>query len=274
MAMQPTTTTGFADIHGGKLYYEVAGDGPALLLIHAGVADHRMWDDQWAAFAARFRVIRYDTREFGQTTSANVDYSNRQDIADLLRHLGIEHTAIVGVSRGGQIATDFTLEHPEMVTHLIVVAGGVSGFDATATPEEGAIFGQMEALLEQDDFATLTDLDVHVWGDGPAQPEGRMAAAPRAKMREMVANNYALHRDESPTAQPLDPPAVNRLGEIHVPTLVIYGDLDFTEVARSMGYLAAQVAGAQTVVMPGTAHLPSMEQPERFTQIVQDFLSK
>jgi len=272
--MQPSTTTGYANIHGGKLYYEVAGDGPALLLIHAGVADHRMWDEQWAAFAQHFRVIRYDTREFGLTTSTDVTYSNRQDIADLLAHLGVERTAILGVSRGAQIATDFTLERPAMVTHLIAISGGVSGYEASATPAEIAIFTQMEALMEAKDFAALTDLEVHVWGDGPGQPEGRMAAAPRAKMREMIWATYQAHRDESPTAQPLNPPAVDRLSEIRVPTLVIYGDLDFTDVPQAMDYLAANVAGAQKVLMPGTAHLPSMEQPAQFTQTVLDFLSK
>ena len=269
---QPTTTTGYAPIQGGKLYYEEAGTGPALLLIHAGVADHRMWDDQWAAFSQRFRVIRYDTREFGKTTSEDVAYSNRQDIVDLLQHLGIARTAIMGVSRGGQIATDFTLEHPAMVTHLIVVAGGVSGFENQATPAEEAIFGQLQALYDAKDGARIADFETHIWGDGPAQPEGRMAAAPRAKMRQMIWETFQAHQDESPTPQPLDPPAAGRLGEIHVPTLVIYGDLDFTDVAQAMDYLAANIAGAQTALMPGTAHLPSMEQPERFTQIVLDFV--
>ncbi|MBA3823796.1 MAG: alpha/beta fold hydrolase [Ktedonobacterales bacterium] len=275
--MQPTTTSGYADIHGGKLYYEVAGTGPALLLIHAGVADHRMWDDQWAAFAQHFRVIRYDTREFGKTTSQDVAYSNRQDIADLLSHLGISRIAIMGVSRGGQIATDFTLEHPDMVTHLISVAGGISGIsydDITPLPEEVAINERIEAVENAKDYPPLIDLEVHVWGDGPAQPEGRMAAGPRAKMRQMVAENYAAHQGESPTAQPLDPPAIHRLGEIRVPTLVIEGDLDFDETHQVMGILAARVAGAQHVVIAGTAHLPNMEQPAQFTQIVLDFLRK
>ena len=275
--MQPSTTTGYADIQGGKLYYEVAGAGPALLLIHAGVADHRMWDDQWPAFAQHYRVIRYDTRGFGKTTSANVDYSNRQDIADLLRHLGVERTAILGVSRGGYIATDFTLEHPQMVTHLIVVAGGLSGLtynDISVTPAEMAINEQLDALEQARDYAALTEMEVHVWGDGITQPDGRMAAGPRAKMRQMIADNFVAHAAEAATPQPLTPPAARRLGEIRVPTLVIYGDLDFDETAQTMDYLAANVAGAQKVLMPGTAHLPNMEQPEQFTQIVLDFLGK
>src|SRR5579883_2650659 len=132
----PESTTGYVDVEGGKLYYEVAGTGHPFVLIHAGVADHHMWDDQFPVFAQRYRVIRYDTREFGLTTSENVSYSNRQDLYDLLRHLGVEKTYVMGCSLGGQIAVDFTLEHPDMVDALIVVGGGISGHEEPVTEAE------------------------------------------------------------------------------------------------------------------------------------------
>jgi 3-oxoadipate enol-lactonase len=99
-------TGGTIETSGGPLYYEVAGEGHPLLLVHAGIADHRMWDDQWDEFASRYRVIRYDLRGYGNTSLLDRGYSNRQDIHDLLTHLGVDKTYIIAVSRGGQIATD------------------------------------------------------------------------------------------------------------------------------------------------------------------------
>jgi 3-oxoadipate enol-lactonase len=268
-----TAETGFVEVEGGQLYYEVAGSGQPLVLVHAGVADCRMWDEQFSAFAQRYRVIRYDTRGFGKTTSGDVSFSNRQDIVDLLRHLGIERTAILGLSRGGQIAIDFTLEHPEMVTALIAVAAGVSGFEGPATDAEKQLFTEYERLEEEKDYETLTEFEVRVWADGPGQPAGRAAASVRERLREMIANNYRLHHEQT---QPrvLEPPAVDRLGEIQVPTLVIWGDLDFSDVGAAMGLLAERVSGAQQVGFPGVAHMVNMEQPERFNAVVLDFLGK
>jgi len=274
MPDMPASTTGYVAIEGGKLYYEVAGVGHPFVLIHAGVADNHMWDDQFAAFAQRYRVIRYDEREFGLTTSENVSYSNRQDLYDLLHHLGVEKAYLMGCSRGGQIAIDFTLEHPEMVDALIVVGGGVSGHEDKATDAEMAMFTEMEAALNHKDFPALVDLEMRMWIDGPGQPETRVSPQMRQKTRAMIANNYAQHQTETPDARPLEPPADKRLDEIHVPTLVIIGDLDVSDTQATMDYLAQQVAGAQKVVMPGTAHLPNMEQPERFNQIVLDFLGE
>src|SRR3954463_5748998 len=160
------TERGYLDVEGGRLYYEVAGQGHPLALIHAGVADLTMWDEQMEAFSERYRVIRYDTRGFGRTTTEDVGFSNRKDLYDLLRHLGVERSYVLGISRGGQIAIDFTIEHPEVVDALIAVAPGISGFQGELTEEEMALFNRMEELWEKEDFEALTDLEVRVWVDG------------------------------------------------------------------------------------------------------------
>lgn len=273
MSKTGAAETGFVEVEGGQVYYEVAGAGQPLVLVHAGVADCRMWDEQFSTFAQSYRVIRYDAHGFGKTTSEDVSFSNRQDIVDLLRYLGIERTAILGLSRGGQIAIDFTLEHPEMVTALIAVAAGVSGYEAPATEAEKPLFAEYERLEAAKDYDTLTEFEVRVWADGPNQPAGRAAAPVRERLREMIANNYRLHHEQT---QPrvLEPPAVNRLGEIKAPTLVIWGDIDFSDVGAAMTLLADSVSGAQRVVFPGVAHMVNMEQPERFNAVVLDFLGK
>src|SRR5438270_10481819 len=104
--------TGFADVNGSRLYYEMMGEGHPLVLIHGGYMDRRMWDDQFAAFAEHYQVIRYDVRGFGKTELPQAPYSDRQDLYDLLQALGVTKTLLLGLSLGGEVAIDFTLEHP------------------------------------------------------------------------------------------------------------------------------------------------------------------
>lgn len=272
MSASLSRETGYVEVNGGRLYYEVAGAGRPILFIHANVADCRMWDEQFDTFARRYRAIRYDHRGFGKTTSEDVTFSHRQDIVALLRHLGVERTAVVGLSKGASLALDFTLEHPEMVDSLVVASGGISGYQPPATDTEMPLFGRYGALLEQQDYAGLTDLAVRVWADGPNQPEGRADLQVRERVREMVANNYHAHHEKFLPLE-LEPPAIGRLDDVHVPALAIAGDLDFSGTIAAMELLGQRVAGARYVVFSGAAHMVNMEQPERFNTLVLEFLA-
>src|SRR6266480_3670391 len=122
--------TGFAELNGTTLYYEVAGVGHPFVLVHGHLLDRRSWDDQFAVFAQHYRVMRYDQRGFGDSglITKGEPYSARQDHYELMKLLGIESAYIMGVSGGGSLAIDFTLEHPEMIDALIPVTAGVSGY--------------------------------------------------------------------------------------------------------------------------------------------------
>ncbi len=269
--MHRETETGFVGIDGGRMYYEATGAGSPLVLLHADVADHRMWDEQVAAFARRHLVIRVDKRGFGRTTSADGAFSSRQDILAMLDHLRIATTAILGLSNGGSQAVDFTIAHPDRVSALIAVAAGVSGVESTATPEEIALFNQYQQVESAGDLDALIDFEVRLWADGPNQPKGRAAAPVRDKLRQMIADTKREHH-ETLALQEMEPPAIGRLGEIRVPTLVMIGGLDFSGVIAEMETLAAGVAGAQKILFPDCAHMVSMEQPERFNDAVEAFL--
>lgn len=271
-------TTGFAPVHNGELYYEDAGTGEPVLFIHAGVADSSMWDNQFQLFSKYYRVIRYDTRGFGRSRTGTTEFSNRQDITDLLDHLGVEKAAIIGISRGGQISVDFTIEHPERVSALISVAAGVGGFDFKPGKDEKSLreqdlFSRMEELYEKEAFDELAELEVHAWADGPSQPEGRAPAHIRDYVRRIVTANYS-RQDGTPTAQPLDPPSANRLGEIKVPTLVLVGEFDELATIEMSKKLEKDIPNARRVVIPGTAHLLPMEKSEIFNDLVLSFLSE
>lgn len=264
--------SGAVEVGGARLAYDIAGAGPPLALIHAGIADRRMWDELMPLLSAHHQVVRYDTRGFGGSHTEAVEYSNRDDLRALLTHLEIERTAVLGISRGGSIAIDFTLEYPELVTALIPVAAGLAGYDVEPTPAEAAMWEEAERLEAARDWDALDEFEMDVWVEGPGQPRGRAPEAIRTAVSRMNRALYDEHTTE-PTPRPLDPPAALRLGEIDVPTLVIVGDLDTSDTQATAVELERRIPGARRVVFPGTAHMVPMERPVAFTRTVLDFLA-
>ena len=269
---------GYFPVQGGELYYETAGHGPAVVLIHAGVADLRMWQPQMAVFAEHYYTICFDSRGYGRSRTQSVPFSNRLDLLALLDALQVEQAVLVGNSRGGQVAIDFTLEYPARVAGLIPVAAGLSGYehhpsDSPKAQAEVAAFAQMENLWEQKDFEQLADLEVQIWGDGLLQPAGRMELAARQLLSHMIRQNYQ-HQDGEAIPQPLQPPAINRLDEIHCPALVLHGDLDSSAIETIAILLEQKIPKAQRILYPGVAHMVSMEAPERFNYDVLAFLAQ
>jgi 3-oxoadipate enol-lactonase len=273
MSQEQTTRTGYAPVESGELYYETVGSGPAILLLHAGVADHTMWEPQIAPFSKGHQAITYDQRGFGKSRTESAPFSNRQDIYDLLAHLGVEKATLVGNSRGGIYALDFALEHPEMVSGIVWVCGGVSGADHDAPQEEVDWFNRLEAIWESKDWSTLSDLEARTWANGVGQPEDRAPAHVRDKVRQWIYDSYT-RQDGEPQPRPLDPPAANRLHEITCPVLVIIGDLDTSGTRASADLLAEKLPNAEKVVFHNVAHMVSMEEPERFNRLVLDFLHR
>jgi pimeloyl-ACP methyl ester carboxylesterase len=266
--------TGFVEFPGSRIYYEVDGDGPALTLLHACVAHLRMWDAQVDAFKDRYTVVRTDRRGFGRSTTApDVPYSTTDDLRRVLDHLGIDRTHIVGNSCGGQTAIDFTLEFPERVRSLIHVAGGLGGFEAPDDPRALELEKDMEALYEAKDYQTLVELETQEWTDGPGQPSTRVDPDMRRKMVEWTLDNYRAEQ-ENDLIQRLDPPAAGRLSEIAVPTLVVWGLLDVSNIDVTAQKVVAGIRGAKSVVYPDVAHMVSLEKPEEFNRLLADFLAE
>ncbi len=265
---------GFADVNGTRLYYEVAGTGHPLLLIHGGLVDRRLWDDQFNVFAQHYQVIRFDVRSFGDSapiTAETPPYSLEEDLYSLLKFLGIEKTYVLGLSMGGAIAINFTLMYPEMVDALIPVAMGLSGFEPAE--EDKASEAEVDEAIRSGNVARAVELTLRFWTDGPMRTPEQVNPAFREKVRAMTTRNFERPEDENAT-QPraLEPPAISRLSEIHVPTLIIFGDQDVRDILKIADILEKEIPGAKKVVVPGTAHHLNMEKPEEFNRVVLDFL--
>ena len=259
---------GFAPVQGCRLYYEIRGEGPAVTLIHAGLWDRRIWDEQMEPFAERHSVIRFDLPGFGRSEFPDGPFSTRALITDLLGLLEVERTAVVGCSIGGQVALDFTLERPDLVDRLVLVASGLSGDD---TPDDEAsmrLLEQAEEAFKAGDLERATDLQLQVWTPLHTDPQTDR------RIRDIAMDNRSVDTLDWSLAQRLDPPAAGRLGEVRVPTLVILGERDVPPMAVIGDKLAAGIRGATKVVIPKADHLPNMRDPDEFNRIVLRFLDQ
>lgn len=267
---------GFVAVNGTQLYYETLGDGPPLVLIHGGYMDRRMWDDQFPIFAERYRVIRYDVRGFGKSALPQVPYSDRQDLLALLQYLGITRTSLLGLSLGGMIATDFTLEHPDMVDALILVGSPVGGFPRQPPPTNEAGAAQLSvwevAFQKARQDRNIPALVDALMSDPTLVPSPDYPAA-RQRVRDNLSGYSFVWVTDPAPRQPLEPPAYGRLSEIHMPTLILMGAEDDAELFEHADKLAQDIIGARRVTIAKTHHMPNMEKPEEFNAIVLDFLS-
>lgn len=261
---------GKAEVNGARIYYEVAGEGGPLVLVHAGIADSRMWDEQFAAFAGNYRVIRYDMRGFGQTEMVEGPFSHHEDLRGLLDSLGVGQTHIVGCSMGGGTVLDFALEYPGRVGNLVLVGSAVGGFNPDFGPPKER--DDLVAADEAGDLELVSELEVRMWVDGPGRSPEDVEASVRDLVREM--NLIALQNEATGLGDELEPepPAADRLPDVQAPTLLIVGDEDQPRIFAAADLLEKELPNVRKVIMHGTAHVPNLERPEEFDRIVLDFL--
>jgi pimeloyl-ACP methyl ester carboxylesterase len=261
-------TSGLAEVAERVLYYEVCGEGEPVVLIHGGNLDRRMWDDQFQLFASDFRVIRYDVRGFGKTEAPTKPFSCVKDLRSLLEALKVPKAHLVGLSLGGRIAIDFTLEHPAMVKSLVAVGPGLSGFEWPAESEKR--FWEMARLARDQG----PEKAVEAWLNDPYMLPAMEQPALAKRIRRLALDNTASWLANPLLERPLNPPAIKRLGEIRVPTLIVVGDRDVPEIQAIVKILENGIPHAKKVVIAGAGHMVNMEKPDEFNRAVLGFLKE
>jgi 3-oxoadipate enol-lactonase len=258
-------------LNGIELAYDEVGEGPPLLLLHAGIVDRRMWDDVVPAFAERFRVVRCDLRGYGETPLPAGPFSYAADAAGLLDALGVEGAHVVGVSLGGHVALDLALAHPSSVDRLVLAGSGIDGWEHDA--ELKAAWVEEEAAFERGDLDEAAWISVRTWLDSPTRDDQAVDPALRRRVFEM--QRLALdHENPEAHGEWLTPSRRERLGDVSAPTLVLVGELDQPGFGRIARFLAAGIPGARFEELPGVAHLPPMEDPTGFARTAIAFLEE
>lgn len=255
-----------------------AAPGRPLLALHPGIGDRRIW--RWCAptwAAAGHRVVAFDRRGFGDTAYRPGPHDDLADLAAVMSATGTGPAVVVGNSRGGGLALDLALDHPELVRALVLIAPSVSGYPSERW-EESPAETELDRLIEAAEAAAgaggdrdeVNRLEVRYWLDGTDQPEGRVTGEARALLVEMNARVLAATPPGPATERE---PAWPRLDQVTVPTLVVLGQHDLPGFARLGAELVADLPDGRLVTVPDAAHCPQLDQPDRLNELVLGFLA-
>lgn len=258
-----------SELNGALIHYRREGAGFPVLMLHAGIADSRMWEPEVDEFAKHFDVIRPDARGFGESELPPRRWSPVGDLIALMDQLELKPAHIIGCSLGGGIAIEMALDHPARVSKLVLVGPAVSG--ANFGKKYPELFAEIRAADEAKDYNALNEAEARLFLDGPRRPRGHVGGELRELFLDM--NGRTMPNDfASAPMDTLDPPASGRLGEITAPTLVVIGDEDIPPVLDNVDLVMRFIKGARKAVIHDAAHLPNLEHPEEFNRIVLDFL--
>jgi 3-oxoadipate enol-lactonase len=263
------------EVPGGKIAYEVSGEGRPIVLLHEGIADRRMWNREFALLPREHRVVRYDLRGYGGSTPATSSYSAVRDVVALLDHLGWKRPLIVGPSMGGRIALDLALAHPERVGGLLLIAPGYSGMDYDHVPGGKATFERDETLSKAaaDAWAAgkLDEATEHLRQLWASALTGRSLDLFRTMVRDNAKEVFEDRSAQHETRE--GKPAAARLDEIRAPTLVLVGDRDNPAMPHLANFLARGISGAKVQLVPGADHLLNLSRPDAFDAALQTFVA-
>lgn len=262
--------SGFVEAGSCDIYYESHGSGPAILFIHAGVADSRMWRAQ--LHLDRYRAIVFDKRGHGNTVWAPGDFSDTEDSLAVLDHLDVDSAMIVGCSMGGGTALDLAIDQPDRVDGLVLVGAYPSGWVPDDGWEEGPLDEEAAAAAEARDFDRMVDIDYRMWLVGYGRSESEVAPELRDLFIDMdrVPVTTAAEREIHQTG--FEKRFNDHLDEIGVRTLVMVGAHDEPLLIEAAHYLASELSSRDAIVIDSAAHLPSLEQPQVFNAALLEFL--
>jgi 3-oxoadipate enol-lactonase len=250
------------DVNGASLWYDQAGSGDAVLLLHGGLGDSGLWEPVVPFLAERFRTIRTDLRFYGRSTGPAESWSWHDDVLGVLDELGIERTALVGLSLGGRIATDLALDAPERFWALALVAPGLAGHEAQPySPEQEARYETAEA---DGDLDAAMEVDFEVWA--PLGADDRMRNLWRATSEEVpMPEGVGPLPAHGGAAKP-------RLGELRTPTLVVTAAHDPAGF-REIGPLVTRAAPDARHVELDSDHYVTLREPELLSGVLLEFLT-
>ncbi|HKA17922.1 MAG TPA: alpha/beta hydrolase [Blastocatellia bacterium] len=257
--------SGYVEVNDGRIFYESAGQGPTIIMIHDGLLHRETWNDQFGVFARNHRAIRWDRRGYGRSDVPKAPYSDLEDLHRLVKTLKVDRATLIGCSAGGLLTIDYALEHPEIVSGLVLVGPIVSGFEFTehfATRGNRGMPG-LDAPVQQ---------KIEYWISKDSWIMARESVAAKKKMKELLAANPQNLTGSRQFARWPEKPALGRLSQIKVPTLIVAGESDIPDVHAHIGAIQAGISGSKRVVLTNSGHLPHIEVPEVFNRTVLAFL--
>jgi 3-oxoadipate enol-lactonase len=250
---------------GGGIFCEVTGHGPPLVLTHDAILHRETWDAQFESLSGSYRVVRWDRRGYGRSDEPGAPYASDEDLARVITSLTEPPAILMGCSNGGLLSLQCALAHPELVAALVLVGPIVSGLDFTEhfTSRGGRRAGGVLTAAQEIEYWSSTD----PWWTAPAN------TGARDRVRALLTANPNNLRPKEHLERAYESPALPRLGQIAVPTLIIAGEHDIADVHAHCGAIEAAIPAARRLILPGSGHLPHIEVPGEFNTAVLGFLT-
>ena len=261
--------SGYIKVDGGNLFYEMAGTGKNIVLLHDGLIDRQVWDNQFLFLAKDYRVIRYDRLGYGKSSNPQSSYSNVDNLYQLFEQLDIDNAIVFGMSAGGGVSIDFTLKHPERVNGLILVGAVVSGFGYTSHMLNRG--GHLDPSLSPN--SNLKEFITYFATEDPYEIYYKNITAKEKALKLIVADSLAWVTRHQFYVPP-ERPAAKFLSEINIPVLVLVGEFDIPDVHSHAGVIEFGIPHATREIVQNSGHLIPLEQPESFNSKVLRFLNE
>ena len=251
-----------------------SGTEVPVVLVHAGIADRRMWDPQWGPLTAVLDALRVDLRGFGASdTPPTAPFSHRDDLLATLDELGVTRCHLVGSSLGAGVALEAALARPEVVESLVLAPPGGSLL-ATRTDDLAEFVEVEDAALDAGDVDGAVAANLEAWIAGRGRPLTDVDPEVVAHVARMQRRAFEIQLAWGDEVEEIDPARdpLRRLAEVAVPVLLVVGGLDLDTTLDSADRLEHGLDDVTRVDWPDVAHLPSLEQPERFTELLLEWL--
>jgi pimeloyl-ACP methyl ester carboxylesterase len=261
-------SSGFADVNGTRLWYETAGSGEPVVLLHAFTLDSRMWDAQFETLSRTHRVIRYDARGFGrsQVPQAGQAYAHHEDLAALLQRLGAQRPHLVGHAMGGRFALDYAVSYPGRARSLTLFDTVVAGWPWSKAFLDG--YAPVIAAGRRRDVAGARN----AWLAHPVFGPAREQPVVMARIETMVREYSGWHFVNADPARSVVPPTLNQLAAVRVPAVVVVGERDLVDF-RQMSERVARELRARQIPVRNAGHFTPLEAPAEATAAIMDMVA-
>ena len=231
-----------------------------------------MWEPQWEPYTRSHRVLRLDLRGFGRSPLETGVFSNARDLIDVLERNGLGPVSLVGNSLGGRVVLEVAVARPDLVDALVLVAPGLPGHDWS--PGVLAAWDEEEAALEAGDLDEAVELNLRTWVDGPRRRPSDVDPSVRGLVGEMQRRAFEVQLPvgEDADEELLVENLAERLRDVRARTLLVVGDEDVPDMHAISELLEREIPGARRETIAGAAHVPSLERPQEFDELVLGFL--
>lgn len=268
---------GYTEVNGTRLYYEVAGKGVPIVFVHGNFGDRRHWNFQFEPLSKNFKVVRYDVRGYGNSEiqDSATSYRDCDDLKALMDFLKIERAHICGVSMGSGIAVDFALEYPERCISLIPIGPWASGYGSgqyrtAASDSMFYIFGKTIELVSSNGPKEATDY----WWTGNHEIKNTVVKQRTLDSLLTMGYEYSWFNFLNPSVRTsIEPPGVERLSEIHIPTLIVTSENDIQACKEVVNLMHNQINNSHVIIINDAGHLMNMDNPEEFNRVISDYLN-